>query len=207
MFQKSDSVAALAAALSAAQGEMENATKNSTNPHFRSKYADLAEIINTIRPVLAKHGLAIVQFPGFHDGIATVVTTLTHASGEWMSGTSAAPVVKQDPQGVGSALTYLRRYSLAAVCGLAQEDDDGNGASKASTKKQAPRQEEPLLTDAQRKHLMAIYGGISRDERLQDANSHFRRVKPDCQLLKSFSEMTQRQAAWLIDQLSPKDVQ
>lgn len=212
MFQKSESIAALAAALAKAQGEMENASKNSQNPHFRSKYADLAEIINTVRPVLAKHGLSVTQFPSFDGTLAHVETIIAHQSGEWMSGTTSSPVQKADPQGIGSATTYLRRYSLAAVCNLAQEDDDANASSKANAKKQdtvshAPRKEEPPLTDAQRKHLMEIYGGISRDERLQDANAHFRRVKPDCQELKSFSEMTQRQAAWLIGQLTPEEVQ
>lgn len=126
--QTSDSIKELATALSLAQGEIENATKNANNPHFRSKYADLAEIINTVRPVLAKHGLAVVQFPGMSDGNATVETILAHKSGEWMRGTAESPLPKADPQGVGSATTYLRRYSLAAVCGIAQEDDDGEGA-------------------------------------------------------------------------------
>lgn len=125
---KSDSIASLAAALAKAQGEVENATKASTNPHFRSKYADLAEVLNTVRPVFAKHGLAVTQFPSYAEGVVSVETVLTHASGEWMSGTISAPVSKQDAQGVGSAVTYCRRYSLAAVAGIAQEDDDANQA-------------------------------------------------------------------------------
>ena len=74
--QKSESIAALAAALAKAQGEMENAGKNSVNPHFKSKYADLAEILNTVRPVLSKHGLAVTQFPAFEGGTAHVETIL-----------------------------------------------------------------------------------------------------------------------------------
>jgi hypothetical protein len=126
---KSESIAALAAALATAQGEVENASKNAKNPHFRNAYADLAEILNTVRPVFSKHGLSLVQMPSFSDGVCHVETLLTHASGEWISNTASAPVGKLDAQGVGSAITYLRRYSLAAFCGIAQEDDDGNAAA------------------------------------------------------------------------------
>lgn len=128
MFEQSPSIAALATALATAQAEVENATKNSANPHFRSKYADLAEVLNTVRPVFAAQGLALVQSPSYGDGIASVVTQVCHKSGEWLRGTVSAPVSKADAQGVGSAITYLRRYSLAALCGVAQEDDDGNSA-------------------------------------------------------------------------------
>src|SRR5690554_4164574 len=110
---KSDTIAELAKALATAQGEIENASKNAANPHFRSKYADLAEVLNTVRPVMAKHGISISQFPAFEQGVASVETIVMHTSGEWLSGISSAPVTKQDAQGVGSAITYLRRYSLA----------------------------------------------------------------------------------------------
>lgn len=129
MIQHSESIAALGKALAAAQGEIENAAKNAKNDHFRNSYADLAEVLNTARPVLAKHGIAVTQAPGFADGRVTVTTMLMHGeSGEWIRSTASAPAVKQDPQGVGSAITYLRRYSLAAVVGIAQEDDDAEGA-------------------------------------------------------------------------------
>jgi alpha-L-fucosidase len=136
--QHSESLKELATALAAAHGEIENATKNSTNPHFRSKYADLAEIINTTRPVLSKHGLSVVQIPGFADGVVTVDTMLLHKSGEWVQHTSGAPIGKADAQGVGSATTYLRRYSLAAVCGIAQEDDDAESAVSNSPQRSQP---------------------------------------------------------------------
>jgi hypothetical protein len=125
---KSESIAALSAALAKAQAEMSNASKTSENPHFKSKYADLAEVLNTVRPVMAKHGIAIIQMPSFVSGVASVETLMTHSSGEWISNICSAPVSKQDAQGVGSAITYLRRYSLAAFAGVAQEDDDGNSA-------------------------------------------------------------------------------
>lgn len=125
---KSESIGELAKALATAQGEIENASKNAKNPHFKSNYADLAEVINTVRPIMSKHGISISQFPAFEQGLCSVETIVMHTSGEWMSGISSAPVTKQDAQGVGSAITYLRRYSLAAIAGIAQEDDDGQSA-------------------------------------------------------------------------------
>lgn len=128
--QRSDSIGKLASALVLVQREVEHAHKNATNPHFRNRYADLTEVIDTVRPVLAKHGLSVVQFPGYVDGVTTLESVLLHESGEWISGTAGARMQKDDPQGVGSALTYLRRYSLAAVCGISQDDDDGEAASR-----------------------------------------------------------------------------
>jgi len=125
---KSESIKELAVALAKAQGEIENASKNSTNPHFKSTYADLAEIINTVRPVFSKHGLSVIQSPSFQDGVASVTTMLIHTSGEFIEGVSSCTVTKNDAQGVGSATTYLRRYSLAALACIAQEDDDANAA-------------------------------------------------------------------------------
>lgn len=128
--QHSENIAKLAAALVLVQREVEHAHKNATNPHFRNRYADLTEVIDTVRPVLAKHGLSVVQFPGYVDGVTTLESVLLHESGEWISGVAGARMQKDDPQGVGSALTYLRRYSLAAVCGISQDDDDGEAASR-----------------------------------------------------------------------------
>lgn len=116
-------------ALAEAQGEIENASKNAANPHFRSKYADLAEVLNTIRPVFAKHALSLIQSPGYDGSIASVTTILAHKSGGYITGTASCVPAKSDAQGIGSATTYLRRYSAAAVAGIAQEDDDGNAAA------------------------------------------------------------------------------
>lgn len=119
----------LFAALADAQGEVENASKNAANPHFRSKYADLAEVLNTIRPVFAKHGLSLFQSPGYDGSVASVTTVLAHKSGGYITGTASCVPAKADAQGIGSATTYLRRYAAAAVAGIAQEDDDGNSAA------------------------------------------------------------------------------
>lgn len=134
MLETSLNITALAMSLSKAQGKIENAAKNTRNEHFKNRYSDLSEILNTIRPVFAEHGLSFVQVPSYDAGVAHVTTLLMHESGEWIKGTSSAPVSKQDAQGVGSATTYLRRYSLAAVSGIGQEDDDGNAATGAGQK-------------------------------------------------------------------------
>lgn len=119
----------LFAAMAKAQGEIENASKNAANPHFRSKYADLAEVLNTVRPVLSKHGLSIIQAPGFDGTLAHVTTILAHEAGGYITAVSSCQPAKSDAQGIGSATTYLRRYAGAAVAGVAQEDDDGNAAA------------------------------------------------------------------------------
>ena len=143
---KSESIKELATALAKAQSEIENATKNAANPHFRSKYADLAEVLNTSRPVLSKHGISIMQFPAYSDGTASVETVVMHASGEWMSGVASCHVAKDDAQGIGSATTYLRRYSLAAIAGIAQEDDDGESAVGRKPQ-QRQEQQKPASND------------------------------------------------------------
>jgi len=120
---------ALFAALAAAQGEIENAAKNAANPHFRSKYADLAEVLNTVRPVFAKNGLSMLQSTGFDGALVSVTTLVAHKDGGFLTAVASCVPAKTDAQGVGSATTYLRRYSAAAVAGIAQEDDDGTAAA------------------------------------------------------------------------------
>jgi len=127
---KSETIGKLAKAIALAQLEVENAIKDTKNEFFKSSYADLAAVLNVIRPVFSKHNIAIVQLPSFAAPIASVETMLIHESGEFISNVCSSPVGKQDAQGIGSAITYLRRYSLAAFCGIAQEDDDGNGSTK-----------------------------------------------------------------------------
>ena len=121
-------------ALAKAQSEVENAVKGSTNPHFKSKYADLAEVLNTVRPVFAANGLSIIQIPSFDGAMASVTTCLAHSKGGTITGVSSCVPAKTDAQGIGAATTYLRRYSLASVCGVAQEDDDGQSAAHTKTR-------------------------------------------------------------------------
>jgi hypothetical protein len=119
----------LFAAIAKAQAEVENATKGSTNPHFKSKYADLAEVLNTVRPTFAKHGLSILQSTSFEGSLVSVTTVVAHESGGHVSSVASCVPAKSDAQGIGAATTYLRRYGLAAMTGVAQEDDDGQGAA------------------------------------------------------------------------------
>lgn len=136
----SDSLAKLSAAVVKANAAVSNALKDSQNPHYGSTFASLNSVLDAIKPIYATHGLTFVQLPGFEDGHATLDTMLVHESGEWLAHTSGAPLQKQDPQGVGSAITYLRRYSLASLAGIGQEDDDGNAASSTrSVSKPAPK--------------------------------------------------------------------
>ena len=162
---KSESIAALAKAIALSQLHVENAMKSSTNPHFKSKYADLAEILNTVRPVFSANGIAIVQAPTFESGVASVETMLCHESGEFISSVCSSPVSKQDAQGIGSAITYLRRYSLAAMCGIAQEDDDGQHAvQEPQTQRQAPSRK---LSNAEREMGVADMKGAPDEAALK----------------------------------------
>lgn len=133
--EQSGSVAKIAEALSKVQAELKPAPKDSENPFFKSSYADLATVCKTVFPVLTKHGLSVSQIA---EGEGSVTTILLHTSGEWIKGTLSLKPTKSDPQGMGSAITYARRYALASICGLAteDEDDDGNAASKPPEKSQ-----------------------------------------------------------------------
>lgn len=141
--EQSEKLANLAGALSKAQAEMKHAVKSSENPFFRSKYADLAGVVDACRPALAKYGLAVSQTTRIDtiDGkpVNILKTILFHESGESIEGEvvlrpmrqekNAGWVASEDPQSIGSAMTYARRYALAAICGVATDDDDGNAAS------------------------------------------------------------------------------
>jgi ERF superfamily len=121
----------VSAALVKAQRAFGPALKDKTNPAFRSKYADLGACIEAVIDALNGAGIALIQRQHPHDGGVSVETVFVHESGESLScGILSVPASKQDPQGYGSALTYARRYSLMAACGIAPEDDDGNAASK-----------------------------------------------------------------------------
>ena len=129
---KSDTISKIAGALCKAQGELRGVQMNSSNPFFKSKYADLYALIEASFPVLSKYGLSVIQgtrWCNLSNGFY-ITTTLLHESGEWFKSELRMPVGgKKDAQAVGGAVTYGRRYGLAAMCGLAQHDDDGNTAS------------------------------------------------------------------------------
>jgi hypothetical protein len=144
----------IAAALVKAQRAFGPALKDKNNPHFKSKYADLGACIDAVIDALNANGIALLQQTREDATGVTVETVLLHESGEsWASGPLHVPAAKQDPQGYGSALTYARRYSLMAACGIAPEDDDGNAASK-------PRQPQAANTDT----AAEIRAGIKRGD-------------------------------------------
>ena len=121
--------AELYGALAKAQGEITNATKDSNNPHFKSDYASLASILDTVKPALSKNGIAVFQGTAFDGSLVTVTTVLAHEGGGIISSEASCVALKNDGQGIGSATTYLRRYGLAAMTGVAQADDDGESSA------------------------------------------------------------------------------
>ena len=121
----------IASALVKAQKAFGPALKTATNPHFKSRYADLAACVEAVIGGLNDNGIALIQRNSLDDAGVTVETVFVHESGEMLEcGKLHVPAAKHDPQGYGSALTYARRYSLMAACGIAPEDDDGNAGSK-----------------------------------------------------------------------------
>ena len=128
---QSEQINELATALSRAQGELTPAIKDNSNPFFKSKYADLSSVWEACKSPLAKNGLAIIQTMDMQNGQSVLLTTLAHSSGQWMR--SCLPILneKGNAQGLGSAITYMRRYALSAMVGVTcDEDDDGNASCK-----------------------------------------------------------------------------
>jgi hypothetical protein len=127
----SESISKIAPALLAAQKAITFAVKDSKNPAFRSTYADLSSVIDASKPALNSAGICFIQMASASEaGSLALTTRLIHESGEWIESTATCPLQKNDPQGYGSALTYLKRYSLASAVCLYQDDDDANAASK-----------------------------------------------------------------------------
>ena len=133
----------LAAALAKAQAAIKPAVKDSTNPHFKSRYADLGAVWEACRVALTSNGLSVVQLPNdAGEGRIGLTCLLMHSSGQWMRETFSTRLQQDNAQGVGSALTYLRRYGLAALVGIvADDDDDGNAASAPRQQPQAQQQQ------------------------------------------------------------------
>lgn len=149
-------VSELFKAFSVFQGQVENATKNAINPGVKNKYADLAECINTAKPALAANGLGVTQMIGSTEGgKQTLTTMMTHSSGQWMSDTFVMVEAvlmggagKNPVQALGSAITYQRRYSFAAMIGIAQEDDDGNSNTRNAALRKPAVPTDPAIDQA-----------------------------------------------------------
>lgn len=136
--QTSTELGQFADAMAKAQASMGGATKGSRNPHFNSAFADLASVVNVVKGPLSANGIAFVQMPSSSGDLVSVTTRLVHSSGEWMQCTLSARPRKNDPQGVGSVVTYLKRYTLQAMCGVSSEDDDGNAGSREPEPRRQP---------------------------------------------------------------------
>lgn len=163
--EKSESIKALAEALSKFQGSMNGIKKDASNPFFKSRYASLGAIIEDTREPLSKNGLSYAQFPSGEYGLETI---LMHTSGEWIKAKYDMKPVDQKPQSLGSALTYQRRYALCAILGLQVEDDDANEASKPQAKTvqygDKPVAKPVVKKDAYKGAIEAIEATVSMEE-------------------------------------------
>jgi hypothetical protein len=128
MNTQSENIADLAAALAKAQTEIGTVHKDQDNPYFRSKFASLATVWEAVRPTLSKNGLSVVQMPGSDERGYYVQTQLMHGSGQWIRSTTYMKPAKEDPQGIGSLISYARRYALQAMVMACPDDDDGEAA-------------------------------------------------------------------------------
>lgn len=126
--QKSESINELATALSKAQSKIKGAIKDSTNPFFKSSYADLTSVIEAIKGPFAENGLSVSQLTDYVDGVTLVETVIMHSSGQWISGTMPVKVKDDSPQALGSGISYSRRYALQAAAGVPSLDDDAQAA-------------------------------------------------------------------------------
>ena len=151
--ETSQTLKEFAIAFSKAQGEMKNAPKNHINPFFKSKYADLCDILDTAKPVLMKHGFSLIQGVSSEGKSVIINTMLLHASGEFIKDSLKLTAKDETPQSLGSAISYGRRYSAQAILGMGtDEDDDGNGASgKTSEEDEKKKQNQKSQPAAQKK--------------------------------------------------------
>ena len=164
----------IATALAKAQANMGKALKQANNPHFRSKYADLGNVMDACLPALNEAGIALIQPTGEDEHGRYVETILIHGeSGESLTCRVPLIVSKNDMQGYGSAVTYARRYGLMAMAGIAPEDDDGHAASKAPPK-QEQRQQKPQETDAEAIERAKEY--LSEADSLDDLKDRWGRI-------------------------------
>lgn len=162
----------LATAMAKAQSQIKTALKDSKNPHFKSSYADLTSVWDACREALTKNGFSVIQRTDFDaGGEVWLETMLLHSSGEHIASRYPLRPAKQDPQGYGSAITYARRYCLAAIVGVvADEDDDGNAASQRNGSHAPPPQEDTGLAAAKafvRRSVKEI-GALNSDKAISE---------------------------------------
>lgn len=190
---KSENIGELTKALVKVQAKIKPAVKDAKNPYFKSNYADLNSVWDSCRSLLTENGLAVIQTTAPIENAVIVETTLSHISGEWISGEMLLPLIKVDAQGVGSAITYGRRYGLAAIVGIvADEDDDGNAASSNSSKPAITSKPEPASSG----QIQAIANACK--DKNKDMKAFITEHYPT---VKSSAELTKAEAQTLIAKL------
>lgn len=206
--EHSESIAKLAAALMVFQSEVKDPARDGENPHFRSKYVQIDGLLAAVRPILAQHGLSVVQSTGGDGQNVTITTMILHTSGEWLK-TDALTLRAQQatPQGAGSAITYGRRYSMSAALGVAwDDDDDGNAAStppkaekkaapKAKAKSEAPRKVDSLRAIvAEAKEI-----GVTNDDIKEVMLRHYNKSASNELTDAEAEEMEKNFVAWVAE--------
>lgn len=167
--QKSDGIDAIAKALAKAHKSIGGVKKTATNPFFKSKYATLEDVVDTVKAPLLAEGITIVQGVQDAEGGVGIETMLLHESGQWISSTLRLPASKEDAQGYGSAITYGRRYGLMAICGIPAEDDDGNAAVATTQPSRAtPGDGAMQRVDPKRRTVIADTATLVRDYLAED---------------------------------------
>lgn len=214
MFNQSPSIIEVSAALVGAQSELKEAICDSRNPHFKNDYASLKAFIAIVRPVLAKYGLCLVSgvVPG-----ELFETTILHKSGEWISYQLPLILAKNDMQGLGSAITYARRYGLAAILNMDDTDDDGNLASKQDAPKtfaeQKPKIDKGLVQELKKEIDDAIPAWVTEDvpiDRTIPKQTKFIRpvekeVAPKCSLCGAEMAVSKNGATWYCPKWKEKE--
>jgi hypothetical protein len=211
---ESATIGALAAALAKAQGMMHGAKRESINPQFQGKkYADLASVWEACRAPLSANGLAVTQTVSSGNGGVRVTTTLLHSSGEWMRDRCTFPVTQNTAQGYGSAITYGRRYALAALVGVAPDDDDDGNAASAGAPQQGQVRAQPQMsarstTEAVKEKLAAKLGAsavkvvpVSAPEENGDVSAVITFTKHKG---KRLSDVDDRTVAWFLEKAEEK---
>lgn len=170
----SESLKEFAVAMNKAQAEMTAAKKDSANPFFKSKYADLGSVILALKEAFADNGLSYIQAPVMAENSVGVVTRILHVSGEWMEETLTLPMVKLDPQAAGSAITYARRYALQSMAGIPSADDDGEFAMQRNLNPYTEDQKalfDSMIAERDSMGFVAWFSQLSDDARGALANS------------------------------------
>jgi hypothetical protein len=184
----SATIAKIAAALSKAQGALRPAIKDASNPHFKSRYADLASTWDACREALSSHGLSVLQPASASGRNVTVTTMLAHESGEWLACDLTLTAQQDTPQAVGSAVSYGRRYGLQSMVGIAAEDDDGNAASGKGDQRSPSKPTSGPPAAEYRREVERLIGQISDPSKAHRAGEKLASIGDDVRALADFRD-------------------